>query len=199
MSSSDSEMFDPAEDCPWRSPREIFASFGYHPLSPDDLDDRSVSGRLWELFYAAAARRFYFCFTNHLDDRSLYSLLWNEWLDEPTADIPLEAETNTNVMISEFPACGMTAEEIYSRYYDDDAESSLTEREEPPHDRDRHLPTAPFPPEAHAGWLPGDDEPSEEVDEDEPSEALIEKLEAMEPENWTPPAKELAEANIPLM
>ena len=33
------EFFDPAEDCPWRSPREILARCGYSPLPPSDLDD----------------------------------------------------------------------------------------------------------------------------------------------------------------
>jgi hypothetical protein len=89
------EFFDPAEDCEENPPRAILARYGYTPLPPSELDDRQLPGRLWELLYAAAARRFFFCSSNHLDDRQLYTLLWNEWLDEPTADIPLEAETNT--------------------------------------------------------------------------------------------------------
>src|SRR5438067_11890740 len=91
------EFYDPAEDGPWRSPREILARFGYAPLPPSELNDRQLPGRLWELLYAAAARRFFFHFTNHLSDRELYTLLWEQWLDEPTADIPIEAETNTNM------------------------------------------------------------------------------------------------------
>jgi hypothetical protein len=42
------EFVDPAEDCPWRSRREIFAQYGYAPLPPSDLDDRQLPGRLWE-------------------------------------------------------------------------------------------------------------------------------------------------------
>jgi len=44
------EVFDPAEDCPWRSPRKILAQHGYTPLAPGELDDRQWPGRLWELF-----------------------------------------------------------------------------------------------------------------------------------------------------
>src|SRR2546428_12061222 len=78
------EFCDPAEDCPWRSPREIFARCGYAPSPPAELEERQLPGRLWELLYAAAARRFFFCSTNHLSDRELYTRLWEQWLGEPT-------------------------------------------------------------------------------------------------------------------
>jgi hypothetical protein len=227
------ELIDPAEDCPSRSPREIFARCGYAPLPPSELDDRQLPGRLWELLYAAAARRFFFFATDHLGDRSLYTLLWEQWLDEPTADIPPEAETNTTTIISDFSACGMTSEGIWLRYYANESDQELRHsrepdsvfppHEDPPYDRDRFLPTPPIPLEAHAGWLPGDDAPPEgadplglsDVDGEiaaattesspdappfDPSEAALEaRLRAAEPENWTPPAQQLAEQNIPLL
>ena len=94
-----------------------------------------------------------------------------------------------------------------------------------PYDRDRFLPTPPIPLEAHAGWLPGDDDPPESDDPDpldlagvdreiaaakaesipdaprcDPPDTLFEvQLRAMEPENWRPPAQQLAEQNIPLL
>ncbi len=229
------EIFDPAEDCPWCTPREILARQGYAPLPTGELVDQQLPGRLWELLYAAAARRFFFCNTDHLDDRTLYTLLWEQWLDKPTADIPPEAETNTTTIISEFNAGGMTHEDIWLRYYADKGDHELwhsTEpdfvfppHEDPPHDRDRFLPMPPIPLEAHSGWLPGDDDPLEDDDSDplgldkvdreiadaksesapdDPSVDLIDpaleaKLRAMEPENWTPPAQQLAEQNIPLL
>lgn len=228
MAEESIEFFDPAEDCEWRTPREILARHGYEPTAPAELNDRQLPGRLWELLYAAAARRFFFHDTDHLSDREFYTLLWEQWLDEPTADIPPEAETNTNLPLSEFNVRGMTGEEIWLRYYADETDRvSLTEpgesipHEDPPFDRDRFLPTAPIPREAHSGWLPGDDEPDEEDDSDplglanvdreiaaantelpppDPQEtALSEQLRAMEPENWTPPAQQLAEQNVPLL
>jgi hypothetical protein len=99
MSNGASEFIAPAEDHPRCSPREAFARYGYAPLPPSELDDRQLPGRLWELLYAAAARRFFFCGTGHLGDRSLYTLLWEQWLDKPTADIPPEAETNTTTVL----------------------------------------------------------------------------------------------------
>lgn len=235
MPSETPEFIDPAEDCPWRTPREILARFGYAPLAPAELDERQLPGRLWELLYAAAARRFFFCSTNHLSDRDLYTLLWEQWLDKPTADIPLEAETNTTLIVSELNARGMTHEEIFLRYYADEADQRLRHSTDPdfvfppheelPHDRDRFLPVPPIPLEAHAGWLPGDDDPPE-ADEPDPlgladvdreiaaakaestpeappfdplNPALETQLRASEPENWAPPAQQLAEQNIPLL
>jgi hypothetical protein len=235
MAADNRDLIDPAEDCPWRSPREIFARLGFSPVPPFDLDGRQLPGRLWELLYAAAARRFFFSHTNHLSDRELYVLLWNRWLDEPTADIPLEAETNTNIIISEFNAKGMNHEEIWLRFYADesvrktlkssDAGLDLPPQQDPAYDRDRFLPVAPVPMEAHAGWLPGDDDPgqiSENVSADfdgiehenasarddatldipefgQPGSALEAELEAMEPENWVPPAEDLTKENVPLL
>jgi len=80
--------------------------------------------------------------------------LGTNWLDEPTADIPPEAETNTTTIVSEFNARGMTHEEIWLRYYADQADEKLLQsndpnfvfppHEEPPYDRDRFLPVPRF-------------------------------------------------------
>lgn len=179
------EVFDPVEDCPWRTPREIFSRFGFIPIAPSLLADRQLSGRLWELLYAAAARRFFFSGTNHLSDREFYTMLWEQWLDEPTADIPLSAETNTHTDISAFNALGLIAEEIWLRYYANEADKSLwrsTEpgfvfppHQDPPHDRDRFLPVPPIPLEAHAGWLPGDVLPPESEESDPLGLAAIDR------------------------
>ena len=235
MSDEASGFIDPAEDCGWCSPREILARHGYAPLPPAKLDDRQLPGRLWELLHAAAARRFYFCFTNHLNTRDFYMLLWKQWLDEPTADIPPEAETNTTLMVFQLNSNGLTHEEIWLRYYAEEADrialsagESTTPHEDPPFDRDRFLPTPPIPLQTHAGWLPGDDEPAEEEDDesdplglakadreiaaakmeadsddddpfDSPSPAHEAQLCTREMENWTPPAQQLANKNIPLL
>jgi hypothetical protein len=166
-------VFDPVEDCPWRTPREILARHGYTPLPPSALDDRQLPGRLWELLYAAAARRFFFHATDHLSDCEFYELLWEHWLDEPTADIPLEAETNTTLIVSELNAKGMAHEEIWLRYYAEEADrvpmvpgEIIPPHEDLPFDRDRFLPLRPMPLESHAGWLPGDDEPAAESEAD---------------------------------
>jgi len=158
-------------------------------------------------------------------------LLWEKWLDEPTADIPPEAQTNTTTIISEFNARGMTHEEIYLRYYADEADQALWHstdpelvfppHQDPPYDRDRFLPIPPIPLEAHAGWLPGDDDLPEDDEPDplglakadgeiaaaktefrspDPSDPALEaQLRASEPDNWTPPAQELAKESVSLL
>jgi hypothetical protein len=129
----------------------------------------------------------------------------------------------------------MTYEEIFLRYYADENDLELwrsTEpdfifppHQDPPYDRDRFLPVAPIPLEAHAGWLPGYDEPSVEEEADpfglaridaeiaslsteaspgtpaaeQPDAAFEAQLHAMEPENWIPPAQSLAEEGVPLL
>jgi hypothetical protein len=226
------DFVDPVEDCPWCSRREILARYGYAPLPPSELDDGQLPGRLWELLYAAAARRFFFCSTNHLSDRELCTLLWERWLDEPTADIPLEAETNTTTVISEFNAGGMTHEEIWLRFYAEERDHELwysidpdfvfPPHQDPPYDRDRFLPMPPVPLEAHAGWLPGDEDPPatdavdalglSDVDAEiaaarleadpgaaPPDSVLEAQLRALEPENWRPPAQKLIEEEVPLL
>ena len=235
MSDNGPGFFDPAEDCSLRTPREILAREDYAPIAPNELDDCQLPGRLWELLYAAAARRFFFHATDHLSDRGFYILLWEQWLDEPTPDIPAKAETNTTVFISEFDACGMTHDEIWLRYYADEemrtrcsSDADIPPHQTPAFDRDRFLPTPPIPLEAHAGWLPGDDDPNEPVESESdplgladvdkeiagaklgsapedvsdigsPDVSLEAQLRAMEPENWTPPAQQLAAENIPLL
>ena len=109
---------------------------------------------MWELLYAAAARRFFLCSTDRLSDRDFHALLWNEWLDEPTADIPLEAETNTTLIVSELNANGMTHEEIWLRYYASDGarakhakdclKDTLPPKEKPAFNRGLRLPKRPF-------------------------------------------------------
>jgi hypothetical protein len=168
-------FIDPAEDCPMRTPREILARQGYTPPAPHELSERQLPGRLWELLYAAAARRLFFDFSDHLSDRQFYALLWEQWIDEPVADIPLEAETNTTLLVAELNAIGMTHEEIWLRYYADDRDRALMApgeavppHEHPPFNRDRFLPTPPIPLETDASWLSdGDDDPSAEDGEDE--------------------------------
>lgn len=238
MSDDAPEFFDPAEDCGCCAPRAVLARRGYAPLPPSELDDRQLPGRLWELLYAAAACRFFFHSTDHLSDRAFYGLLWEQWLDEPTADIPPEAKTNTTLFVSELNANGLTHEEIWLRYYADADDQEFWHRddpdfvfpphEDPPFDRDRFLPTPPIPLAAHAGWLPGDDEPAAADEEAEPdplglaqvdreiaaaraesspddapceplNPALEAQLRAAEPGHWTPPAQQLVEENIPLL
>lgn len=131
----------------------MFARQGYSPPAPEMLDDRQLHGRLWELIYAAAGRNFFFRATDHLSDRQLYTLLHNEWLPDPTADLPPASGWNCTIAMSEFNARGDTYQVTFLRFYADEDERRrwqvkhptrpLPPHVDPPHDRDRFLPIAP--------------------------------------------------------
>lgn len=176
MSDPHPDPFDPFEDAPWTTPREIFARLGYFPPDPEDVDDQSIRGRLAEMIHAMAARRYFLVNTNHLSDAALYRFLHEEWLDESTADIDPDAGWNCHVDVSEGED-----QMVWLRYYASDFEREewASEhpdqkpplQEEPAFDRDEWL---PVPPGALAGQdFGGMDEADDEdpfddgTDEDE--------------------------------
>ena len=140
------EMF---ENAPMRTPREIFADRGFFPPPPDRLGAGELRGRLWELLYACAARRFFFHQTNHLDDLDFHHWLHRDWLAEPIEDIPPEMLMNCHISPHE-PFCEGSDDEVWLRFYADEGERAEMAAEDPgmvlpPHeapgnDRDRFLP-----------------------------------------------------------
>jgi hypothetical protein len=148
MSQPHPDPFDPFEDAPWTTPREIFARLGYFPPDPEEVDEQSTRGRLAEMIHAMAARRYYLVNTNHLSDADLYRYLHEQWLDEPTADIAPESGWNCHVDASE-----SDDQQTWLRYYASDFEreewandhpdEKLPMQEEPAFDRDDWLPVPP--------------------------------------------------------
>lgn len=55
--------------------------------APDDLDDKFLHEKLWEVIHKLAELRVFLSNTNHLDDRALYTLLWKDLLNEFTWDM----------------------------------------------------------------------------------------------------------------
>ena len=154
MAADTPDFVDPAEDCPWRSPREIFARYGYAPLAPSELNDRQLPGRLWEWLYAAAARRFFFCSTDHLSDRELYTQILTDIIEEEVKDLTLDEDSACHIDL-----LGSGSEEdtfLYLKYYADEdfrrawrrdyPDHPLPDHEDPPYDRDRFLPVPDYGP-----------------------------------------------------
>jgi hypothetical protein len=54
---------------------------------PDSLDDQALSDKLWEVIRGLARVHTYLERTDHLSDRELYTWLWEEGLNESTADL----------------------------------------------------------------------------------------------------------------
>ena len=117
----------------------------------EQLDDRQLKEKLWEVIQALADRQYFLYSTNHLSDRELYQRLWLEELREDY--VPME-DPQSAILI-DFISSG-SEEDIhdYLKYYADPLarqgwkrefpEFDMPEHEDPPHDRDRFLPRAPW-------------------------------------------------------
>ena len=115
---------------------------------PASLDDAGVTARLWEVISSLAGMRVFLEDTNHLSDRDLYTYLWHRSLREEIPEQPEDGESVWHVQV-----LGTDSDDgayLYLKFYAD--EKSRTEwqaewpdyimppHEDPPDDRDRHLP-----------------------------------------------------------
>lgn len=117
---------------------------------PDELDESQVSAKLWDVINALALLGTFLHHTDHLSDRQLYEELWGDILREPAVLMPDNPDFAYHVDMT-----GSGSEEhnfLYLKYYADERarriwkedwpEDPVPEHEEPPYDRDRHLPQA---------------------------------------------------------
>jgi hypothetical protein len=143
---------------------------GEHPLSdllreqglqiplPAALDDTQLKAKLWEIINAMAHLGCYLSSTDHLSDRQLYELLWDDILPEPTAVCPGDSGAACHIDI--LGGCSAEDLELRLKYYADEDERDAWASEFPdyvippheplPYDRDRHLPQPAFP--DATGW-----------------------------------------------
>jgi hypothetical protein len=115
---------------------------------PDTLDDAKVHEKLWEVIQAMAGLNQFLYNTNHLSDRQLYEVLWSDILPEPVFINPEDDCSAGYIDI----LGGCSEEDCLNRlkfYADEDErenweeeypEDALPDHEDPPYDRDRHLP-----------------------------------------------------------
>ena len=121
---------------------------GIHLPPPEDLNDKELGAKLWEVIEALAELRTFLEFTNHLSDRELYAYLWNHALREEVADI--EPYDKGNTILSILGGCSEEDNHNYLKYYADEQDRehwsrefpdyTMPEHEDPLFDRDRHLP-----------------------------------------------------------
>lgn len=115
---------------------------------PESLHDAKLRGKLWEVIRKLAELRVFLYHTDHLSDRELYALLWDDLLREETVIMPPNPDSACHLDI-----IGSGSEEdvqIGLKYYDDEKERAywhesfpedlIPDHEDPPYDRDRHLP-----------------------------------------------------------
>jgi hypothetical protein len=116
---------------------------------PESLDDGALRDKLWEVIQSMALMGYYLSSTDHLSDRELYEVLWNQILREPTSVCPNNPNTSCHIDI--LGGCSEEDLQVRLKYYADEEErrdwaENFPEDTIPPHvplpyDRDRHLPS----------------------------------------------------------
>ncbi len=115
---------------------------------PDSITDAKLHDKLWEIINKLAELRVFLYHTDHLSDRELYSRLWDDLLREETTIMPLGPDSACHLDVI---GSGSDEDiEISLKYYDDEdarvhwresfPEDPIPDHEDPPYDRDRHLP-----------------------------------------------------------
>lgn len=159
-------MAEPSADCPpevrekflehvlkfergeWTTHVDLLRRIGVELPPPDELDDAGVTAKLWEVIRGLERLRTFLYSTDHLDDRALYALLWGEALRQHTVDM---SDEPTGACHLDLIGGGNDGDmQLYLRYYADEPsrqrwqrqfpDAVLPPHEDPPHDRDRHLP-----------------------------------------------------------
>jgi len=115
---------------------------------PDAMHDEELSAKLWEVIGGLARKRVFLSETDHLSDRELYALLWHDVL---RAENPVLRDCPGSFShVSLLGGCSETDNFLYLKYYADEdwreewmaefPDYDLPAHENPPYDRDRHLP-----------------------------------------------------------
>ncbi|WP_404358834.1 hypothetical protein [Methylotuvimicrobium sp. KM1] len=140
---------DAYEDTKWVATFDLLLQCGMTLPNPEELDDTQLSAKLWEVINGLAMLRMFLYSTDHLNDRELYEILWHDVLREEGPVMPLDNDSAFHIDI--LGSGSETDIELYLRYYADEEERHrwaqdwpediMPPHEEPPYDRDRHLPS----------------------------------------------------------
>ena len=140
------------ESAPWTTHYQQLAEAGVELPDPETMDDEKLTAKLWEMIEALARMRVFLERTNHLSDRELYTELWNDVLREETKAMVFDEYSAWHIDL-----IGSGSDEhidLWMKYYADDKtrrqwikdwpDYEMPEHEDPPNDRDRHLPNAGY-------------------------------------------------------
>lgn len=140
------------EKAPRTSHFQQLVQAGVELPAPETMSDAQLSAKLSETIHCLADRRVFLAHTNHLSDRELYTHLWVQTLREEIPDLPIVEDSSWHLDI----LGGCSEEDIQQRmrYYADENQRrewlahfpdyEMPAHEDPPYDRDRHLPRGHF-------------------------------------------------------
>ena len=139
------------ENAPDTSNLQQLQDQGIELPAPDELTDEQLHAALRQVIETLVQRNVFLENTDHLSDRELYTVLWEDVLREVTKDIPPAADWHQHIDM-----LGSYGEEeiyLYLKYYADEEHrqdwaaeypgDSMPEHVDPPFDRDRFLPKPP--------------------------------------------------------
>lgn len=136
------------EQAKWSQPFQVLVDSGITLPPPSEIADADLNAKLWEVINALSLMGAYLEHTDHLSDRELYILLWEDVLVEEMA-----IQSPIVTLACHIDLIGSGSEEdndIYLKYYADKDDRLLWIKEFPdkpaprreplPFDRDRQLP-----------------------------------------------------------
>jgi len=130
----------------------LIENSGLQITAPEDLDESNLTTRLKEIIERMATLGAYVLHTNHLSDRGLYEYLYNDGLREEAVLFP---ENPSYAYMIDLTGSGSEEDnQVYLKYYADEEhrkqwtldwpDDPVPDHEDPPFDRDRHLPQSPL-------------------------------------------------------
>jgi hypothetical protein len=109
----------------------------------DEMTDKQLHAKLWEIIEALAEMQVYLLSTNHFSDRELYENLWSDSLREdtfPGMTCILDLVSSGSDQDIEYWLKYYADKEARARWQDDFPNDPIPPHEKPPYDRDRRLP-----------------------------------------------------------
>ena len=130
----------------------LLENSGLKLLVPSSLTDDDLTPKLKETIERMSSLGAYLLHTNHLSDRELYEYLYNDGLREEAVLFP---ENPSYAYMIDLTGSGSEEDnQIYLKYYADAEhriqwaldwpDDIIPDHEDPPFDRDRHLPQSPI-------------------------------------------------------